>query len=87
MTDKLGPTALCPPPLSECAGGVLAAGVRGQPANLDRARCLQSRASTCQVSGFFKSGRVDDRVSAQRKNGAGLTNGATVVQDGIALVD
>ena len=66
---------------------MLAAGVRGQPADLDRAPCVQSRAFTCQLSGFFKIGRVDDRVSAQRKNGAGLTNGATVVQDGIALVD
>jgi hypothetical protein len=66
---------------------VLAAGVRGQPADLDRAPCVQSRAFTCQLSGFFKIGRVDDRVSAQRKNGAGLTDGATVVQDGIALVD
>ena len=66
---------------------MLAAGVRGRPADLDRAPCLRSRASTCLFSGFFKIGRVDDRVSAQRKNGAGLTNGATVVQDGIALVD
>ena len=79
--------ALGPPAPSECAGGMLAAGAGGQPADLDRAHRLQSRASTCQLSGFFKIGRVDDRIAARRKNGAGLTNGATVVQDGIALVD
>ena len=64
---------------------MLAAQAGGQPADLDRAPCLQSRASMCQLSGLFKIGRVDDRVAAQRKNGAGPTNGAAVIQDGIAL--
>ena len=85
--DEFGLTALGPPALSECAGGMLAAGAGRQPADLDRAPSLQSRASTCQLSGFFTIGRADDRVAAQRQNGAGLTNGAAVVQDWIALVD
>jgi len=46
-----------PAALSECAGGMLAAGAGGQPADLDRAHRLQSRASTCQLSGFFKIGQ------------------------------